>query len=207
MNNIVAGGIGFTVGAVISGVCTFLYLKKMVKIEIKDIIIEMQNSVFDGDEVQPGDIIVGPTEVVHKVSDKMKKGKIEDYTAYYNSPEEVNRERFAEYVDSMGEEMYGQPVNRNLEEEPFTISETSFEEEFVDYEKAFMFYYAEDGVLTYEDEKVVEDEFTVVGDACSDFPEVKTVHVRNHEKKTDYEIAYVDGSYMQCVLGIPPDRE
>jgi len=204
MNNIAAGAIGFTVGAVISGFSTYFYLKKMVQIEIKDIILEMQNSVFD-DEV--GVEVVEKVEVVHKVSDKIKKGKIEDYTSYYNSPEEVNRERFAEYIDSMGEEMYGQPVDRILEEDPFMISPTSFDEECVDYEKAYLFYYGEDGIITYEDESIVEDEFTVVGDACSEFPDARIVHVRNHSKKTDYSIAYVDGSYTQCVLGIPPDRE
>jgi hypothetical protein len=62
-----------------------------------------------------------------------------------------------------------------------------------------LYYYQEDDVITDEDENKIENELELVGEALDKFGfrdnDEQVVHVRNYEKKTDYEVIKVFAAY------------
>ena len=75
--------------------------------------------------------------------------------------------------------------------DPKLISEDKFDSE-PEYEKETLYYYQGDDVLTDEDEHEVDNQLELVGDALDKFGfrdnDEQVIHVRNFEKKVDYEV-------------------
>jgi hypothetical protein len=205
MDKLSIGVLGFISGALISTVVTYLYCKKIAEREVREIITEMRDQFLeDGVPIEEAN---KATKVVPSIA--AKKGPIENYVDYYKQPEELNKKRFGEYIDSMGAETYEKVVDRLDDEplEPFIISEAAYESEFVDYDKQILYYYVEDDVLMFDDETVIDEINDVVGDVLSALPQhTDTVHVRNHGLSEDYEINLVAGAYAELILGIPLER-
>jgi len=100
-------------------------------------------------------------------------------------------------------------VNKPLEgsEEPYIISIEAFNEECTAYDKLTFTYYEEDDTLTDDQEEIVVDVDSIIGDEAllcfgeqSDDPDI--VYVRNDRLSCDYEIIRSQKSYQQTVLGI-----
>lgn len=92
------------------------------------------------------------------------------------------------------------------ETKPYVISPDEFAE-MKDYQTVSLAYYA-DGVLTYENDKIVEDVDSIVGrDSLSHFGEYEddSVFVRNDDLKTDYEIL-LDPRKFTDVVNKSPHR-
>lgn len=100
-------------------------------------------------------------------------------------------------------------------EEPYVISEEKFSEENLHYDKITVTYYAEDDVLTDDQETVIDDLDATVGYDNLDLryaaltnPHV--IYVRNDSTSSDYEILINLNSYQETVLGLvmtPNDRQ
>lgn len=78
--------------------------------------------------------------------------------------------------------------------DPKLISEDKFDED-ESFAKETLYYYNEDDVLTDEDEHEIDNQLEIVGEALDKFGfrdnEEQVVHVRNFERKTDYEVIKV----------------
>ena len=82
--------------------------------------------------------------------------------------------------------------------QPHVITPEEFGELY-DYEKVSLIYYA-DGVLTDEDDNIVDDVDGIVGiDSLNMFGQYEedSVYVRNDERRCDYEILMDERKYHQ----------
>lgn len=102
---------------------------------------------------------------------------------------EFTGEEKTEYQDKIQELGYSnEPVQETFPDDympPYTIAP----EEFGEYETKSWTYYA-DGILTDEDDMIVDDPENIIGDALSHFGEYEddSVYVRNEKEECDYEI-------------------
>lgn len=125
-----------------------------------------------------------------------KKGDIAEYTAI------LQRTGYAGQSDNdIGEERSG-----NMKKDyPYVISPDEFGE-FDDYERISLTYYA-DGILTDDNDDIIEDVEDVVGDGLEHFGEYEddSVFVRCDERKCDYEIL-LDQRNFSDVSSIKPQQ-
>ena len=118
----------------------------------------------------------------------------------YHKPEpsKIFRDPLAEHPEEPDEEsdiLEENPVKPKKEDDdmkdPKLISEDKFDSE-PEYEKETLYYYQGDDVLTDEDEHEVDNQLELVGDALDKFGfrdnDEQVIHVRNFEKKVDYEV-------------------
>lgn len=89
---------------------------------------------------------------------------------------------------------------------PYIISKDTYLEGEKDYEQSSYVYYMEDGVLTDEFDKVIEDEDKIVGEGNLHRFGYKSednnvVYIRNDRMEMDFEIMRSRGSYAKEVLG------
>lgn len=98
------------------------------------------------------------------------------------------------------------------EELPYVISEEEFSEEFseecLDYDKKFVRFFLVDKTLVDSSDIVIEDQEATLGRHFMEaLPEDsnRIGYIRDDESHTDYEVEFVDGSYLSQVLGIGED--
>jgi len=98
------------------------------------------------------------------------------------------------------EEEMNPEVNRD---QPYLISDEEFAETFDNHEKISLYYYRIDDVLCEENEEILMDRETIVGDeAIKELDMEPTVWVRNERLDIDYEIMALNKSYQETVHGI-----
>lgn len=96
------------------------------------------------------------------------------------------------------------PINTS---EPYVIDMEDFSEDHNEFDKLTIYYYEEDGVLVDDNEELITDISSVIGDQalpCFDDPErydKNVVYVRNERLSIDYEIIKVDSSYQSTIYG------
>lgn len=98
------------------------------------------------------------------------------------------------------------------EDGPYVISAETFDETRVEWDKLTLFWYTEDGVLTDDQEGLVPDIESVIGNtALENFGmnphEPDVVYARNPMLSVDYEICRVNDSYAESVLGFLPKEK
>jgi hypothetical protein len=118
-----------------------------------------------------------------------------------------------DYFNKLQEEGYAycsekeEPVKNEIDI-PYVITPEEFSE-YDDYDNISLTYYA-DGVLTYENNEIIEDiEETVGEDSLNHFGEYEedSVYVRNDGKKTDYEILLDLRNYSDVIKYEPHPME
>lgn len=97
-------------------------------------------------------------------------------------------------------------INDRNPEVPYIITEHEFSENSLDHDQISLSYFEEDDVLTDENDGVIEDSDSIVGDDnLTRFGHGSGNHnilfVRNERMSTDFEIAKSNGSYAREVLG------
>jgi len=87
---------------------------------------------------------------------------------------------------------------------PYVIDDIQYSEEYDHHDKVSLYYYRVDGVLTEENEELVDDIENLIGHEALKALDMQTnVWVRNEPLGIDYEIIALNSSYAEAVHGIP----
>ncbi|MCX7817554.1 MAG: hypothetical protein N2317_08635 [Syntrophales bacterium] len=107
-------------------------------------------------------------------------------------------------------ERLSERANRRSSTGPYIITTEQFSEEMSHFDKLTIYYYEDDDTLVDENEQIICDVISIVGDEAldqfgngSEDPEV--VYVRNEKMQIDYEVIRLSKSYAQTVLGLEAD--
>jgi hypothetical protein len=108
---------------------------------------------------------------------------------------------------------YDVEIAQRVPNVPYIIHQHEFHaQEREGFSQSALTYYAEDGILTDEDESVIENVDTVVGRANlqkfghgSD--DIDVVFIRNEVLEIEYEVCRLDRSYEQTVGGLEDDGQ
>lgn len=179
-------GIGFGVAAS----ATF-YKEKARKEceEIRDIHQELLN-------IERGKTQTAPLEeIVRRLDAEEALAKL---AVYQGKPDDLNLIPDYEHKPSEAE-------GKTDEELPYVISEEEFSEECLDYDKDFVRFFLVDKTLVDSSDIVIEDQEATLGRHFMEaLPEDSNCigYIRDDESHTDYEVEFVDGSYLSQVLGI-----
>ncbi len=77
--------------------------------------------------------------------------------------------------------------------------EEFWSKEYEIYDKKTLYYYADDDTLVTEDDEIIVDVYTVVGNLLDEYDfktnEEETIYIRNYFLETDYEVIKVCGSF------------
>lgn len=91
-------------------------------------------------------------------------------------------------------------------DKPYVISQAEFDNDHPNYDKLSITYYEADDTLADEQEEIIDDPDTIVGeDTLKSFgkgsDDEDIVYARNDQLGIDYEISRVHGSYEETVMG------
>jgi hypothetical protein len=116
----------------------------------------------------------------------------------------TDEEKYHEY------EKVSEEANNKTDFCPYIITLEQLEEK-EHYDKLSISYYEDDDTLVDENEEVIADPVSIVGnDALNNFGEgsddPEIVYVRNEKLETDYEVIRLSKSYAITVLGIEPEE-
>lgn len=141
----------------------------------------VQKDVSDNDSKQSNNQAVKATKALNKKS-------ITDYSSF-SKYEELSKK----YSDKETDKKLGKEV-------PYVITPEEFGELY-DYEKVSLTYY-KDGVLTDDNDDVIDDVDVVIGvDSLDHFGEYEddSVYVRNDQRMCDYEILLDNRTYSEAM--------
>lgn len=125
-----------------------------------------------------------------------------------NTEEDVDDETAGEYCDILNSEGYTVTETRKIENprKPYVISPEQYEdEEYDDFEKITLSYYA-DQIIADDDDVIMENVDDVIGyDSLTHFGEYEDdcVLVRNERLKCDYEICLCKEKYTDILADRP----
>jgi hypothetical protein len=126
-----------------------------------------------------------------------------------DDPSELEHPEDDEEDYDKGERMTNEANRIYSKGSPYIISLEEFSDEAPNYDKSTIYYYADDNTLSDENEEIITDVISIVGDQAlysfgdrSEDPEI--VYVRNEKLQIDYEIVCLNKSYSETVLGILP---
>lgn len=160
------------------------------------------------------DSIEAQRNIVKDFTEKQKINYSNIANNYYRpSPEEIVREKrynSDEEDEDEDEKSYGPTEDEQDEEIPYIITLNEFSDEKLHFDKITLTYYEDDDTLADEQEEVIPDPVSVVGEealfAFGDGVDPDIVYVRNHKLGSDYEVVRVRESYAESVLGILPEE-
>ncbi len=160
--------------------------------EIRDIYQELL-------DIERGKIQTVPLEEIKERLDTEEA--LAKLAVYQGKPDTLNLVPEYEHKPSAAE-------GKTDEELPYVISEEEFSEECLDYDKEFVRFFLVDKTLVDNSDIVIEDQEATLGRHFMEaLPEDSTNigYIRDDESHTDYEVEFVDGSYLSQVLGIGED--
>lgn len=172
--------LSFTAGVIVGAVCTWKLLESRCENRIQEEVDSVKEAFANRDEDKVED---EPTEAENatRAADFLKKKM--NVVEYTNKIKENGYVNYSDY-SSKEEKKEAAPVDK-----PYVISPEQLGD-FDDYEIISLTYYA-DGVLTDENNEVIDDVDDIVGEeSLEHFGEYENdaVHVRNDARKCDYEI-------------------
>lgn len=90
---------------------------------------------------------------------------------------------------------------------PYVITEREYMEDRGEYDKVDLNYYDQCGTLSDDSDSIIKDISRTIGTQCLSLwgagcDDDHTVFVRNERISTDFEIAKIDNSYAEIVLGV-----
>lgn len=151
---------------------------------------EAEESDISEDEDEPDD---NPYHTYNSLNENLQKN-------YHKpDPSKIFRDPLMEHPEEPEDEhdiLDENPTRKEKKEDddmkdPKLISEDKFDED-IEFDKETLYYYQGDDVLTDEDEHEVDNQLELVGDALDKFGfrdnDEQVIHVRNFEKKVDYEV-------------------
>lgn len=145
------------------------------------------------------------------VSDKNSSGENKigkpnyiDYTSYYEAKASSEYPR-DEYNAAEQSALYeGERANEEAHsgKKPRIVSRGEYDSpEFEHHDRTTLYYYTEDDVLATEEDEVIEDPSTLIGDALDKFGfrnnGEEVIYVRNYGLQTDFEVEKRDTSFAE----------
>jgi hypothetical protein len=146
-----------------------------------------------------------PTEVLEKVLDKLRYGKVGVPVSEPKARNDVN----VFDGDTTDEDDVDETSLDGFIE---IISYTEYNAGEKEYEQVTLTYFAEDDTLCDEDDMPIEDVNAVVGNSSLEkfgyrSRDPRIVYVRNNRLRIDYTVCKSDGSYAEEVAGFKPPKE
>jgi hypothetical protein len=194
MNSVLKNTLIFATGAAIGSLVAWKLLKKKYEQlaqdeidSVKEVFSRLESQVTD-DTANTGD-----TEEVEE-----------------NTSDSPNLSSYSEVITDNGYTNYSNLNGREKEEtqdsmdRPYVIDPDHFGE-FIDYDTVSLTYYS-DGILTDEDDEIIEDVDDIVGiESLTHFGEYEddSVFVRNDRRECDYEILRDNRKYSDVMNKFP----
>ena len=138
--------------------------------------------------------------------DKIGKTNYVDYTSYYENrvTNEYPREEYEKASEEAAyeTERLNEDYHANRNKPTKIVSRDEFfASDFEHHDKSTLYFYKEDEVLATEDDEVIADPSTLIGDALDKYGfrgnSEEVIYVRNYGLGIDYEIEKVDNSYAE----------
>lgn len=135
---------------------------------------------------------------------KLGKPNYIDYTSYYEAKASCEYPR-DEYDSAEQSALYeGERANEEAHsgKRPRIVSRGEYDSpEFEHHDRTTLYYYTEDNVLATEEDEVIEDPSTLIGDALDKFGfrnnDEEVIYVRNYGFQTDFEVEKRDTSFAE----------
>jgi hypothetical protein len=200
---IISGTIGLGVGAAITYYLEEQKIQKVVDSIYEELYAE-ENAELEPNVEDDGDesdeiIAVNPTDVqlYNEVAQKAGYTKYGDKSDERDIPTNLKRDLSDEEVDRAETEAPAEPSD--IDKRPFFIDADDAGNE--GFEVTTLVYYAGDGTLATEDDELIDDPRSLVGeDVIAVFESdqnLQTLYVRNREKEIDYEIIRAAYSFSE----------
>lgn len=183
----------FAAGIVIGSLCGYMYAKHMYEDQISSM----------REHFSPN-----RPPIKKDIPKKEDVEETEKKTPSTDPDEEVDEETITEYSDILNSAGYTVTEPRKIENprKPYVISPEEYEdEEFDDFEKITLSYYA-DQIIADDDDVIMENVDDVIGyDSLTHFGEYEDdcVLVRNERLKCDYEICLCKEKYTDILADRP----
>lgn len=135
--------------------------------------------------------------------EQITREEIESVKDYYRNREPLANEEVFE-LEGDEEDEEGEEPTVVHDFGPYVISPDEYGDMY-DYNTAHLTFYAEDEVLSDENDEMIDDIDSIIGlDSLDHFGDYEddVLFVRNDKLKTDYEIFYDKGSYYNVLLDI-----
>lgn len=207
MNNKLLYAASFMAGAAIGSVITWRVLQtkynQIIKEEIESVkdafTSKTEEEVLEDVEKEFETTVATPTPIISpKPSLEEYKEIVKGYTDYSSISDSEEDEDDNEYFEYEEIDLFAAP---------YVISPEEFGEN-EDYDTISLRYYA-DSYLVDDMDELVEDVDNVVGDFANHFGEYEddSVHIRNDNRKCDYEILKDQRKYLDIVRSNPHQME
>ena len=192
MNNTLSKIVIFAAGAAIGSVATWKIIEEKYKRFAQEQIDSVKRALVD-DCFNVTDYIseIEPTQETEEEVKEKPDGRVMDQKAYENM---VSGEGYTNYSNNNND------ISKEEEddvEKPYVIAPEEFGEFEDDYKNITLWYHS-DGILTDDNDNVIDDVESIVGeDSLTHFGEYEddSVFVRNDKLKCDYEILAVEDPY------------
>lgn len=140
-------------------------------------------------------------ELIAQAVEATVKEEVEEYVS---DGDEEDMDEYYDILESQGYVETAKPEETESRKEPYVISPDEFQED-IGY-TAITFYYFADGVLTDENQEIVEDVENSIGyDSLNHFGDYEedSVHVRNERLRCEYEVLLDQRTYEEVAKTKP----
>lgn len=210
MSSIIKKVAVFAVGVGIGAFATAIVLKNRYEVIIKEEIDSMKEYMCLDREDCPKNFhnIIEKTEdeqVATKEQDPNSRVLKQHHDRYKRIVRQYNGDTETSNAIAEHERLSDEANRFTGDRGPYVINTEEFSEEMSHFDKLTIYYYEDDDTLTDDNEEILSDVNSIVGDALENFgngsddPEV--VYVRNERMAIDYEVIRLSKSYKETVLG------
>lgn len=197
MNSIVKLALAFVGGAAVGSGATYLVTKKLNQKKNDGVLDDISDKIEAAYEAK----LEEAYDEIGKLHETIIKYEKEEYERLTNP----NRYHLGEAIAHKYEDGIPDipPAEKEHEDETiYAITVNDFMEDVL-FDKGYLTYYREDGVLSTESDEMVEDPAYTLGEFGKhmDIYVGNTAYIRNSRVGCDYQIVFIDGSYSEEVLG------
>lgn len=210
----------FCSGAAVGGLATWMSLKRkyeeLADKEIAEAREHYANKIREkyGEEKPVEKVVEEKHSVIDRtdyISERGRDVESIDYTVYYDNRKRIDPAEMESPVEGDSEEEEhlryrdGARISSQLNEDSGIeiITPESFAVDYRQHEKETLFFWADDEVVSDENDELVDNLDRVVGNAIEtsglkyDDTAKSVIYIRNFDLGTDYEIQKVAGSYKE----------
>lgn len=181
MKNLIKNIAIFAVGGAVGALTTSVLLKKKYEAIIEEELISIREMT---------------------AAREMRRGNTEDSVRRPKVSQE--KEELSKLVRRYGGDVEAaNAISEVRTRDIYVITTEEFSEGRTDHDKLTITFYEDDGVLADENEEIIEDPYSLIGDALERFGEgsedAEIVYVRNERIAVDYEVVRLSKSYAETV--------